>query len=129
MKRTLRPETLLRRFKTFCVLDRRRIPRKRQRRNAVTCTRDCQKQLTKLRKLARDHRQCSHCGRPSSPGERAEFRRWRASGVSHAHPKKGKAAKGIRGVANSTQKMSDFAYVVELGPKKRGAPKHRKGAA
>jgi hypothetical protein len=129
MKRRLKPKTLLKRFKTFCVICTRKIPRKRQRRRAITCKPDHQKLLTRLRKIERDNRQCSHCGRPSTPAEKSLFRQFRASLEAHHHPKNPKAAKGIRDAATATQKLSDIAYVVELGPKRRGAAKHRKGAA
>jgi len=120
---------LLRRYKTFCVLCKRRIPRKRQRRRAITCKPKHQQMLTAMRKAERDRRQCSHCGRPSTPDERGQFREWRTSkDVSH-HKKTVKAAKGIRGAAMGNQKMEDFAYVVVESPKRRGAAKHRKRAA
>ena len=127
--RKLRPETLLRRYKTHCVLCRRRIPMKRQRRASITCSREHQKLLRKMRKIERDHRLCSRCGRPVSPDEKTDFRRWRASKDAEGHPKNRKAANHVRGAATATQKLSDIAYVVELGPKNRGAAKRRKGAA
>lgn len=113
-------ETLLKRYKTFCVLCRRRIPRKRQRRRAITCSTEHQKRLTAMRKIERDHRQCSHCGRPSSPDERGQFRAWRTSKALDPHKKNSKAAKGIRGPATGNHNMEDFAYVVVEGPKRRG---------
>jgi hypothetical protein len=127
--RRLRPETLLKRFKTFCVICTRRIPRKRHRRRAITCKTDHQKLLTRLRKIERDNRQCSHCGRPSTPDERVQFRAFRTSQVQGHHKKRSKAAKGILSPAEAIQKMKEFAYVVVEGPKSRGAAKHRKGAA
>jgi hypothetical protein len=125
----MKAATLLKRYKTRCVLCGKRIPRKRQRRRSITCTAKHQKTLTAMRKAERDHRQCSHCGRPSTPDERAEFRAWRASKAQDSHKKKHKAAKGIRGPATATPKMEDFAYVVLERPKSGGASKRRKGAA
>ena len=119
MKRRLRPETLLRRFKTHCVLCRRRIPMKRQRRASITCGKEHQKLLRKMRKIERDHRLCSRCGRPVSPDEKTDFRRWRASKDVQAHPKNHKAANHVRASAMGTQKLSDIAYVVVESPKRR----------
>jgi hypothetical protein len=120
---------LLKRYKTFCVLCKRRIPRKRQRRRAITCKTRHQQMLTAMRKAERDRRQCSHCGRPSTPDERGAFRAWRSSKAGDHHNKNHKAAKGIRGPAMGNQKMEDFAYVVVETPKKRGAARGQKGAA
>jgi hypothetical protein len=129
--RKLRPETLLRRYKTSCILAscRKRIPMKRQRRRSITCSKEHQKLLTRMRKIERDLRLCSHCGRPVSQDEKSAFRRWRHSHSEEAHRKNPKAAKEIRGAANATVKMSDFAYVVELGPKSTHRSKRGKGAA
>jgi len=109
--------TLLKRYKTFCVLCGRRIPRKRQRRRSITCAAKHQKMLTAMRKAERDHRQCSHCGRPTTQDEKVQFRHWRTSKAQDHHKKTRKAAKGIRGSAMATQKMEDFAYVVVESPK------------
>jgi len=131
MKRRLKPETLLRRFKTCCILAscRKRIPMKRQRRRAITCKPEHQALLTKMRKIERDHRQCSVCGRPSSPGERVEFRRWRVSKVQGHRKKTVKASKGILTPAEANQKLSEIAYVVVERPKRTPRNKARKGAA
>lgn len=125
----MKAETLLKRYKTFCVLCTRRIPRKRQRRRAITCSAEHQKRLTAMRKVERDHRQCSVCGRPSTPDERRQFRAFRSSDVQDRQPKNRKAQKGILGAATGNQKLEDFAYVVVESPKRRGAAKARKGAA
>lgn len=127
--RCLRPETLLRRFKTRCILCTRRIPLKRQRRRSITCSKEHQKLLRKMQKIERDQRLCSHCGRPVSPDEKINFRRWRLSQDAEAHSKKRKAANHVRGAAEATQKLSDFAFVVTESPKPRGAARRRKGAA
>jgi hypothetical protein len=121
----MRPETLLRRFKTFCVVCRRRIPRKRQRRRAITCSAKHQKYLTRLRKIERDRRQCSHCGRPSTPEEKSVFRQFRTSQVQGQRKKITKAAKGILSAAEGIQKLKEIAYVVVETPKRT----RRKGAA
>jgi hypothetical protein len=117
---SMKAATLLKRYKTFCVLCTRRIPRKRQRRRSITCGTEHQKMLTAMRKAERDHRQCSHCGRPSTPDERGQFRAWRTTKAVDHHRKNRKAAKGIRGAATATPKMEDFAYVVMETPKSRG---------
>src|SRR5258707_1353323 len=79
---------------------------------AITCSTEHQKRLTRMRKIERDHRLCSHCGRPSSPDERGQFRAWRTSKALDPHKKNSKAAKGIRGPATGNHNMEDFAYVV-----------------
>jgi hypothetical protein len=129
--RRLKPETLLKRFKTYCVWCTRRIPRKRQRqrRRAITCSTDHQKLLTRLRKIERDHRQCSVCGRPSTPDEKSLFRQFRTSLVQGQRKKTPKASKGILAPAEANQKLQEIAYVVVSGPKRRGRNKARKGAA
>jgi hypothetical protein len=115
----VKASTLLKRFKTFCVICTRRIPRKRQRRRAVTCKTFHQKLLTRMRKAERDHRQCSHCGRPSTPDERVQFRAFRTSQVQGRPKRNSKAAKGILSSAEATQKLKEIAYVVVERPKRR----------
>lgn len=115
----MKAETLLKRFKTFCVICRRRIPRKRQRRRAITCTAEHQKFLTRLRKIERDHRQCSVCGRPSTPEEKALFRAFRTAQVQGQRKRKSKAKKGILDSAEAIQKLNEIAYVVMDRPKRR----------
>ena len=56
-------------LKTFCIICTRRIPLKRQRRNAITCSAAHQKLLVKLRKEERDRRICQQCGRPCTENE------------------------------------------------------------
>jgi hypothetical protein len=122
MTRRLKPETLLRRYKTSCVLAfcRKRIPMKRQRRRSITCTAKHQRLLTTMRKVERDHRKCSVCSRPVTPEEKIDFRRWRASKVQGQRKKTVKASKGILAPAEANQKLSEIAYVVVERPKKRG---------
>lgn len=112
-------ERVLRSFRTFCVLCTRPIPRKRQRRRAVTCSERHQKKLTKLRKMERDHRQCSHCGKPVTPDEIAEFRLWKASMTHGSASRKPIRAKGIRGPAVGIVDMSEHAYVCPEKPRGR----------
>jgi len=129
MKRRLRPETLLRRYKTCCVLCRKRIPRQRQRRRSITCGKEHQEMLTRMRKIERDHRQCSVCGRPVTAEEKRDFRAWRTSQVQGQRRKNHKASKGILASAEANQKLKEIAYVVVTGPKSRLRNKPRKGAA
>jgi len=121
--------TLLRRYKTFCVLCKRPIPRKRQRRRAITCKTKHQQMLTAMRKAERDRRQCSHCGRPSTPDERVQFRAFRTSQVQGQRKRNPKAAKGILAPAEANKKLKEIAYVVVERPKRRGATGRRKGSA
>jgi hypothetical protein len=119
----MRPETLLKNFKTFCVICRRRIPRSRHRRRAITCSAAHQKRLTKLRKIERDHRLCSVCGKPSTPDEKRQFRLFRTSLVTQDASRRSKAKKGILDSAKGNQTLEDFAYVVKETPKR---PKRRR---
>lgn len=112
---TARDEQLLKSFRTWCVICRRRIPRKRHRRHAITCTDAHQKRLTRLRKLERDRKKCSHCSRPVTPEEMADFRQWRRAKVQNSAPGRQIAAKGIRSVAKGTVEMSDFALLCPEG--------------
>ena len=123
------PETLLKRFKTFCIICTRKIPRKRQRRRAITCSAEHKKRLTRLRKIERDHRQCSVCGRPSTPDEKRLFRQFRTSQVQGQRKRKSKVQKGILSSAEAIQTLNEIAYVVKERPKRMGVPKRRKGAA
>jgi hypothetical protein len=116
-QKTSRDERLLKEFKTFCVICRRRIAAKRHRRNAITCKDAHQRRLTKLRKMQRDRRACSHCSKPVTPDQIAEFRLWSRS-QAQDHAKHNKAtAKAFRGAANGTHALADFAYIVTEGPK------------
>lgn len=119
VRKAVKPEKLLKRFKTFCVLDRHRISKERQRRRAITCSRRCQRLLTKLRKLERDRRVCDKCGRPSTPGERLEFRAFRLTQARGIHSRRLVSAKGIREPAKAIQTVADFADIAPEGQKKR----------
>lgn len=116
----MRPETLLKRFKTFCIICTRRISRQRQRRRAITCGAVHQKLLTKLRKIERDHRLCSVCGKPSTPDERRQFRAFRASLNGDAPRKRGPkkvSPTGLRAIAD----IAEYVPKVRRRKKARGA--------
>lgn len=115
----MKAATLLRRYKTFCVLCKRKIPRKRQRRRAITCKAKHQQMLTAMRKAERDNRQCSHCGRPSTPEERTGFRQFRTARVQGQRKRNPKAAKGILPPAEAIKNLKEIAYVVVEKPKRK----------
>src|ERR1700685_850024 len=48
---------------TFCILCRKQIPAKRQRRAAATCSSACANELRRLRRSERSRRSCRLCGR------------------------------------------------------------------
>lgn len=98
-------------LRTRCILATcsKRISLARQRRNAITCSKRHQKELTRLRKEARDRRICQQCGRPCTASEKTEFRLWRAARLrarGRRHSRKRVAKKGIltpvRGIKKST---------------------------
>lgn len=93
-------------FKTGCTLYscRRAIPLKRQKRNADTCSSDCQKLLRKMKKAERDSKVCDHCGKPVNREEKAEFRFWREETAQ----RNGLAAKRVRGAANPLKAYADI---------------------
>jgi len=51
-------------MKTYCVLCRAEIPEERQRRRAVTCTPEHQREYRRQRRSQRATRFCRLCGRP-----------------------------------------------------------------
>jgi hypothetical protein len=104
-------ESGVRRFRTWCVVCRRKIPRKRHRRHAITCSDVHQKRLARLRKMERDRRQCSHCGKPMSQEQIAEFRLWRAAKRQSRAPARQIAAKGIRGAAQGIHALAEIAHI------------------
>src|SRR5689334_24222618 len=91
-------------LRTSCILAfcRARIPENRQRRNAITCSNAHQKLYRKLRKAERDRRICDKCGRPCTPEEKAEFRKWREEQAK----KSGNPAKRVRASANAIKTMA-----------------------
>lgn len=117
-QRRSRKDTL----RTSCILANccRRIPLKRQRRGAITCTPKHGRLLTKLRKQERDRRVCDKCGRPCTPGEKSEFRRWR---VSREANNRAMPAKGIRASATT---IKTHAYVCPEPSRKRGKRRLRR---
>lgn len=62
-----------------CMICRRQIPAGRDQRQTATCSEKCKDRLDAIRANQREQRKCSHCLKPSTPQERAEFREWRAS--------------------------------------------------
>ena len=65
------PETL------HCAICTRAIPEARAMRQTATCSEKCKDRLDTIRANQRRNRKCTHCLHPSTPHERALFRKWR----------------------------------------------------
>lgn len=62
-----------------CVICTRPLPEDRIAKGAITCRpaeKDCAKIHKMARRARRDMRSCRHCYRPSTPEQRADFKRW-----------------------------------------------------
>ncbi len=108
-------------LKTSCILAscRKRIPMKRQRRNAITCSACHQKLLVKLRKQERDRKICQQCGRPSTPKDRQRWREWRSHEAQQRKAKK----PAQNPILASAEAIKDIAYVC---PPRSPKPKRAK---
>lgn len=62
-----------------CMVCLEPLSETRSRRPTSTCSEPCKDRLDTLRAEQRRSRKCPHCLHPSTPEEREEFRRWRAS--------------------------------------------------
>ena len=63
-------------FTRHCVVCTKPIPDK-ARRDVVTCSKECVKIRRKVMIAMLDAVRCKYCQRPSTPEERARYRRWR----------------------------------------------------
>lgn len=63
-------------FKTYCVIDQKEIPEDRQKKRAVTCSKECKTKLKDIRRKEREGVICPICRRPSTPEERKLFTQW-----------------------------------------------------
>jgi len=63
----------------FCTVCTNQIEPKRARRQTATCSEKCKDKLDAIRARQRDDRRCPHCLHPSTPGERAHYRKWRVA--------------------------------------------------
>lgn len=68
----------IKKIKLYCTIDRKRIPLERILRRSSTCCKDCQKSLRDFRLAIIESRKCLHCYKPSSPADRALYRRFKA---------------------------------------------------
>ena len=61
----------------YCIVDGKPIPESRVANRAVTCSAECARKASAIRREMVDQRRCRHCHRPSTPEERKQFAQWR----------------------------------------------------
>lgn len=78
---------------TYCIVDRKPIPEERAKNKSNTCTKECNKLLSQMRRARTDARKCRVCAKPSSPEERKAYQAWLRSHPEYKPVKLGRPTK------------------------------------
>jgi hypothetical protein len=72
----------------FCIVDKKAIDPARAKlgKGASTCSAECRRKLTAIRRRMADATKCRTCGVPSTIAERREFNKWRAAQPGYVKP-------------------------------------------
>jgi methionyl-tRNA synthetase len=79
----------------YCMWDGNRIPEERIKKRQNTCSKECKRALRGFYRKQAEEKQCRHCGKPSTPEERALFLRWRKTQPDYVAKKRGRPGKEI----------------------------------
>lgn len=72
-------------FQLRCIMCPNFIPADRPKR-AVTCSKECSQARKDYGRALQDRTECRYCERPSTPAERARYKRWRKFELKNPPP-------------------------------------------